>query len=272
MRPRRERAIAVAVCCAALAAARAQAVPLLRADGGTGVPGGTVAAVVALAGDPTGEAVAATFRLAFPSPPLAADARACGLAERLAGTHRLTAADGQPGALDLTIAPLAGTPPLGDGALTTCTLAIALGAPAGTAALELVTVAVTDAASGPLAVDTAGGAVRIDAPLPTPTTSATATITLTPTIPPPTDTPTVTPTPTIFRPTVLADTFGGCAIGPSAPAGALPLPAGALALLAWRRWRGRGVQHDQGPLSSSRGRSRTSSSAVKSRRCFSRRA
>lgn len=228
--------MAVAVCCVVLAVSRAQAVPLLRVDGGIGVPGGTVAAVVALAADPTGAAVAATFGLALASPPLAADARACSLAERLAGTHRLTAADVPPGVLDLTIAPLAGAPPLGDGALATCTLAIALGAPAGTAALELVNVAVTDAAGAPLAVDTAGGEIIIDAPPPTPTTSATATITLTPTIPPPTDTPTATPTPTIFRPTVLADTFGGCAIGRPAPAGGLPLLGGALALLAWRRW------------------------------------
>ena len=111
MRHGREWSIAVLVCGAVLAAPCAQATPLLRVDGGIGVPGGTVAAVVVLENDPTGEAVAATFAIAFPSPPLDADPTTCSLAERLTGTHRLTAAGPLPGMLGLTISPLDGTPP-----------------------------------------------------------------------------------------------------------------------------------------------------------------
>jgi MYXO-CTERM domain-containing protein len=240
-----EWSIAVLVCCCALAATGAQATPLLRVDGDIGVPGGTVAAVVALANDPAGEAVAATFAVDFPSPPLAADPSTCSLAQRLTGTHRLTAAGPLPGMLGLTISPLDGTPPLGDGDLASCDFGIALGTPAGTAALALVNVAVTNGAGDPVAVDTADGAIVINAPLPTPTVSDTPTITLTPTVtltptitptPFPTDTPTVTPTATTFRPTVLANNFGGCAIGAPADASALPL-LGVIALLAWRRRR-----------------------------------
>lgn len=246
MRHGREWSIAVLVCGAVLAAPCAQATPLLRVDGGIGVPGGTVAAVVALENDPTGEAVAATFAIAFPSPPLDADPTTCSLADRLTGTHRLTAAGPLPGMLGLTISPLDGTPPLGSGDLASCDFSIALGTPAGTAALALANVAVTNGAGEPVAVDTADGAIIINAPLPTPTVTDTPTITPTPTVTPtptitpisiPTDTPTVTPTATIFRPTVLADNFGGCAIGPAATADALQLIGGALFLLASRRRR-----------------------------------
>ena len=246
MRHGREWSIAVLVGCAALAATRAQATPLLRIDGGIGVPGGTVAALVALANDPTGEAVAATFAIDFPSPPLDAAPSTCSLAARLTGTHRLTAAGPLPGMLGLTISPLDGTPPLGDGDLASCDFSIALGTPAGTAALALVDVAVTNGAGDPVAVDTADGAIIINAPLPTPTVTETPTITLTPTVtltptitptPFPTDTPTLTPTATIFRPTVLANNFGGCAIGAPADASALALLGGVIALLARRRRR-----------------------------------
>jgi hypothetical protein len=177
---------------------------------------------------PPAPRVAATLGVAFPEPPLDVDPNTCAVAERLASTHHLTAAAPVSGMLGLTIAPIEGTPPLGDGDLATCDFTIALGAAAGTAALELVNVAVTDAAGDPITVDLADGEIIIDAPLPTPTVTetrtitATATTTLTPTetlTPAPTDTPTTTPTPTIFRPTVLADNFGGCAIGPREDAG-----------------------------------------------------
>ncbi|HSQ00688.1 MAG TPA: hypothetical protein VL049_25975 [Candidatus Dormibacteraeota bacterium] len=246
MRHGREWSSAVLICCAALAAPRAQATPLVRVDGGIGVPGGTVAAVVAQENDPTGDAVGATFAIAVPSPPLDADPSTCSLAGRLTATHRLTAAGPLPGMLGLTISPLDGTPPLGDGDLASCDFSIALGTPAGTAALALVNVAVTNGAGDPVAVETADGAIIINAPLPTPTITETPTITLTPTVPLtptltpipfPTDTPTATPTATIFRPTVLASNFGGCAIDPTPAADALPLIGGALFLLALRRRR-----------------------------------
>jgi hypothetical protein len=236
-----EWSIAVLIGAVLLAGAPAAAAPLLRVDGGTGVPGGSVAAVVALANDPTGTAVAATFAIDYPAPPLSVDPATCMLADRLASTHHLTAAGPIAGMLGLTISPLEGTPPLGDGDLASCDFAIDLGTPAGTAALTLANVAVTDAAGQPVAVDTADGAIVIDAPLPTPTITNTSTVTQTPTITPtatiapPSATPTVTPTATIFRPTVLADNFGGCAIDPAAAADAVPLLGGVLLLLLRRR-------------------------------------
>lgn len=245
MRHGREWSIAVLIGGIVAAAAPALATPLLRIDGSTGVPGGTAAAVIALDDDPTGEAVAATFTVDYPSPPLTADPNTCMLAERLSGTHQLTATGPLPGMLGLTISPREGTPPLGAGDLASCDFAIELGTPAGTAALTLTDVAVTNAAGDPVAVETADGAIIIDVP-PTPTSTPTITltpsitmtptITLTPTIPPPTLTPTVTPTATIFRPTVLANNISSCAIVGADGGSALPL-LGALGLLLLRRRR-----------------------------------
>lgn len=228
----------LAIACGALAS-RAAAVPLLRIDGGTGVPGGTAAAVLSLAGDPTGEAVAGSLGIDFPSPPLDAAADDCALADRLAGTHRLMTAAPLPGQLTLTISPLAGTPPLGDGDLATCVFGIALGTPAGTAALTL-DATLDDAAGAPIPIEVADGEIIIDVPQPTPTVTNTATITptptitLTPTMVPPSQTPTVTPTATRFVPTVLADNLGGCRVTPPG-GGALPLLAAAIPLLMRRR-------------------------------------
>ena len=244
MRHGREWSLAALICGLVFAAQRADAIPTLSITGGTGVHGGTVAATVALADDPSGAAVAVTLGIAFPSPPLTADPNTCTLAERLGGTHRLTAAGPLPGMLGLTISPLDGTPPLGDGDLASCDFAIELGTPAGTAALELVNVAVTDAAGQPVAVATVNGAIIINAPLPTPTITDTPTTTQTPTVTPtatpapPTETPTITPTATIFRPTVLANNFGGCAVTSPGDHSA-PFLFGAVGLLLlWRRRRG----------------------------------
>lgn len=237
MRLGREWSIAALIGGAILVAHAAQATPLVRIDGGTGVPGGTATAVIALADDPSGSAVSGALGVDYPSPPLGSDASACTLAGRLAGTHRLTTTAPLPGRLALTIAPLAGTPPLGDGDLASCDFAIALGTPAGTAALAL-DARLDDAAGQPIAVDTADGSIVIDAPLPTPTVSNTATITPTPTVtltPAPTDTPTATPTATLFVPTVLIDSVNSCAIVPPDAGSALPLLAGAILLLARRR-------------------------------------
>lgn len=244
MRHGREWSIAILIGGILVAASQALATPVLRIDGSTGVPGGTAAAVIALDNDPTGEAVAATFTIDYPSPPLTADPSSCMLPERLSGTHRLTAGEAAPGMLGLTISPRQGTPPLGDGVLASCDFAIELGTPAGTAALTLTDVAVTDNAGEPVPVDTVDGAIFIDVP-PTPTLTPTITltpsitmtptITLTPTIAPPTLTPTVTPTATIFRPTVLANNISSCAIAAPGNANALPLLGVALLLLLRRR-------------------------------------
>lgn len=242
MRHGRGWSIAILTGIVALMATRAAAVPLLRVDGGTGVPGGTVAAVVALADDTANEAVAASFGIAFPEPPLGVPAGTCALADRLASTHQITTTSG-PGLLDLIIQPLAGTPPLGDGDLASCDFTIDLGTPAGTAALELVDVVVTDADGEPVAVARQDGEIIIEAPLATPTVTNTPTVTTTPTITqtatpvPPTATPTVTPTATIFRPTVLADNFGGCAVTPAGGVSGWPLLLGAAFLLRLRRRR-----------------------------------
>lgn len=223
-------------------AAAARAVPLVRIDGGIGVPGGTAQAVLSLADDPTGEAVSGTFGIDFPAPPLSAGTTACTIAERVSGTHQLATDAPEPGRLELTIAPLSGSAPLGDGELASCTFGIALGTPAGTAALTLAA-EVTDAAGEPVAVAVQNGAIIIDAARPTATVTTTPTITLTPTvtrtptltpIPIPSDTPTSTPTATRFVPVVIADNVGGCAVGPSGGS-ALPLLAALAALLAHRR-------------------------------------
>ncbi|MFN8644109.1 MAG: hypothetical protein U0802_21555 [Candidatus Binatia bacterium] len=237
MRHGREWSIAAVICGVIGAAHGALATPVVRIDGGTGVPGGSAAALIALADDPAGAAVGGVLDVAFPSPPLDADATACTLAERLAGTHHLTTAAPQAGRLSLTILPLSGTPPLGDGALASCDFAIALGTPAGTAALDL-SALLDDAAGEPIAADTVAGFITIDAPLPTATATSTPTITPTPTdtpIPIPTDTPTATPTATRFVPTVLIDSINSCAIAPPDHAGALPLLVGVVLLLARRR-------------------------------------
>jgi MYXO-CTERM domain-containing protein len=235
----------IAVTCGA-AAPHALAVPLVRIDGSTGVPGGTAAAVVSLADDPTGEAVSGLVGIDYPNPPLSAGTDDCTLAERLSGSHRLLTIAIPPDRLQLSITPFDGTPPLGDGDLATCTFGIALGTPAGTAALEI-DVALANAAGQGVPATVADGAIIIDAPQPTPTITttptitSTATVTRTPTVTPtpmPSDTPTNTPTATRFVPTVIADNVDGCAVGTPGNGSALPL-LGAILLALTRRRRQR---------------------------------
>lgn len=237
-------ALIAVTCCAAVPGARA--VPLVRIDGSTGIPGGTAAAVLSLADDPTGEVVSGLVGIDFPSPPLTAGVDDCTLAERLSGTHRLLTIAIPPDRLQLSITPFDGTPPLGDGDLASCTFGIAVGTPAGTAALEI-DVALADAAGQAVPATVADGAIIIDVPLPTPTVTLTptvtptATVTLTPTLTPipiPSDTPTSTPTATRFVPIVIADNVDGCAVTPPGSGSALPL-LGGLALLLTRRRRQR---------------------------------
>ncbi|MDX2166484.1 MAG: DUF1302 family protein [Deltaproteobacteria bacterium] len=238
--------------CAALAAllligsTAAHAVPLVAIEGGTGVEGGTAAAVLSLADDPDGLAVAADVAVHYPDPPLRTEPGACTLAARLSDTHQLTASVPLTGELLLAIAPLEAPLALGEGALATCDFGIALGTPAGTAALTLADLELRDAEGTRIPAQTLDGAITIEPSGPTPTVTITRTASITPTAtntsPPPPDTPTPTPTftPTLFRPTVIANDFGNCAIGGGNPpprgAGLLLLPV-ALLLLARRRRR-----------------------------------
>lgn len=232
---------AAAIIAAALGGSRpAAAIPLLAIEGDTGVPGGSAAAVLSLADDDAGEAVAAAVSVDYPSPPLTADPGRCALAARLGTSHRLIAESTAPGMLALMVEPISGTPALGNGPLATCLFDIALGTPAGTAALALDDVDVRDAAGAPVEVNTTDGAIVIDAPIPTPTVTNTPTVTATGTVtstPPPSNTPTVTPTPTFFEPTVLVNRFGGCSVTPPESGGVLPLGLALLLVLRARRRR-----------------------------------
>lgn len=216
----------------------AAAIPLVAIEGSTGVPGGSAAAVLSLADDEANEAVSAAVTVGYPDPPLSADTGSCVLAGRLESSHRLVAGSPMAGMLALLIEPLTGTPAIGNGALATCTFDIALGAPAGTAALELTEVELRDAAGAPVEVAAQDGSIIIDAPLPTRTATNTRTVTPTITPPGPTSTPTATPTATIFEPTVFANRFGGCAVVPPDTGSTLPLAGLALIVLA-RRYRRR---------------------------------
>lgn len=214
----------------------AAAIPLIAIEGSTGVPGGSAAAVVSLADDDAGDVVSASVTIDYPDTQLTADPGDCVLAERLGSSHRLVASSSGAGMLILMVAPETGTPPLGNGALASCVFGIALGAPAGTAALELADTDVRDATGAPIEVATADGAIIIDAPAATPTVTNTPASTPTNTPPGPTDTPTATPTETPFEPTVFANRFGGCAVVPPDTGSALPLAGLALLILA-RRFR-----------------------------------
>lgn len=225
--------------------AAARAVPIVAIEGGTGVAGGTVAAVLSLSGDPEGAAVSADIAVNYPDPPLRTEPSACALAERLSDTHRLTANVPLAGELLLAIAPLEAPLALGDGPLATCDFGIALGAPAGTAALTLTDLELHNAAGGLIPAESIDGGIFIEPSGPTATATVTRTASITPTAtntsPPPPDTPTRTPTPTAtpFRPTVIADDFGNCSIGGGAqPATVLLLPA---AWLLWLRRRRAGA-------------------------------
>ncbi|MEO8602503.1 MAG: MYXO-CTERM sorting domain-containing protein [bacterium] len=227
--------------------ATAHAIPLVAIDGGAGLPGGTAAAIIALSDDVSDLAVSADIAMHFADPPLATNPAACTLAARLAATHRLTASSPLSGELLLAIAPLTEPASLGDGPLVTCDFGIALGTPAGTTALSLEDVEVRDAGGTAVPIDLADGFITILPSGPTPTVTITPTVSATPTltatltftvVPPPSDTPTPTPTPTLFRPTVLFDTGGTCAVAPPQRGGrAWMLVAALIALVVWRQRR-----------------------------------
>lgn len=230
-------------------ATTAHAVPTVSIDGGSGLPGGTVAALAALAGDAERVAVTADLIVRFPDPPLIVDPANCALAARLSGTHALTAQVPSAGELHVTIAPSDGPAALDDGPLATCDIGIALGAAAGTAALDL-SVELRNAAGAAVPAEAIDGAIHIESAEPTATATQTGTPTNTPTVtltPPPTvtRTPTASPTATLFAPTVVFDREGSsCAIVRPASSDAWPLLA--LLVLLWRRRRWRCARAAQG--------------------------
>lgn len=221
-------------------AAAAHAVPMVSIDGGSGLPGGTVAALASLAGDPERLAVTADLIVRFPDPPLIVDPANCALAARLSGTHELVAQVPSAGELHVTIAPSNGPTPLDDGPLATCDIVIALGAPAGTAALDL-SVELRNAAGEAVPAEAIDGAINIESAEPTATATHSGTPTNTPTVtltplPTLTATPTASPTATLFQPTVLFDDFGSsCAVASPGAHDAWPLLG--LVVLLWRRRR-----------------------------------
>jgi hypothetical protein len=219
---------AAAVC---WAAAPAVAVPLVSITGEVGVPGGTANALLALADDGDRRAAEATVDVAYPLEVLSTSANDCALAERLAGTHALSASVEAEGRIRLAILSTTGLPQsLGDGDLARCAFGIALGAPAGTAALALSDLVLRDTELRPIEGAVADGAIIVEgSPLPTATATLTPTAANTPTITatsPPTMTPSVTPTPTDtpkFFPTVRASggAGGSCTITAAADASAV---------------------------------------------------
>lgn len=187
--------------------------------GGTGVPGGTVAVMLALSGS-NNEATAASADVDFGDNGLELNFAACAIDPRLSTTHLLAGRSISDSVLNLEVAVLgapAVRPPLGDGVLATCDIGIPLGTPTGTVAVTFDFAAVSDNAGAEVEVEGVPGEIIIVAslpatPTPTPTTgpSATTTRTATSTATPtntsgatatPTSTTTATPTETGVQPT-----------------------------------------------------------------------
>lgn len=221
-------------------------IPVVSITGGLGVPGGTVAAVLALGGDAGSVAVAASVDVLYSNELLDVIAAECTIADRLEGNHTLDAFLPEVGQLRLELTPSElPAPPLRDGDLATCYFGIRLGAPAGTAALTLDNLEVTDAAGRQLTSETIDGGIVVL--IGTPTVTATVTQTLTPSLTPtitqtrePSATPTETPTPSPtvpFRPTVLNFSSNSCAVTAPADGAAAWWLLGPAVLLVLRRRR-----------------------------------
>jgi hypothetical protein len=219
-------------------ATAASAIPVVSIEGGMGLAGGTVAAMIALAGEGSANVAAADLTISFDNPPLFAGTTSCQIAARLSASHSLTASIPMVGKLEVGIEPSDQPSPIDEGPMATCEFMIAPGAVAGTAALTLSQVMLFDTDGNPVPAESVNGDIVIGGPTPTPTPtpSATATGTRTgtaTTIPTPTETPTATPSPTAF---FLVDDFGNCSIVAAPTASAWPLlPIAALYWLRRRR-------------------------------------
>jgi hypothetical protein len=155
------------------AAARAEG-QTLSVIGAAGLRGGTVAAVIQLAGDP-GTAVTADLDITFPTdlvafhPPVRSN---CAIAPRLSATHQVGGMLPEDGRVRLAIfARNLSIAPLGDGELATCSFQILPDAPDSPAPLGVAFAALGGANGQPLPVAPVDGEIVIsDAPnQPTPT-------------------------------------------------------------------------------------------------------
>ncbi|HSP96951.1 MAG TPA: hypothetical protein VL049_06860 [Candidatus Dormibacteraeota bacterium] len=163
--------------------------PELSVQGGTGVPGGTVAVTLSLADDTAGAAVSAGVDLNF-DPQLLQFfepvADSCAVANRISTTHGVagrlgTGSDHSSPPLNLEVFVLGSPsplPPLGNGELVTCDFRIKEGAPVGTTDLDIEAPLLGDADGQPIPVRVTNGSVNVVAALPT-------------------DTPTQSPTPQV---------------------------------------------------------------------------
>ncbi|MGE0518052.1 MAG: cohesin domain-containing protein [Candidatus Binatia bacterium] len=200
--------------------------PVLSLNGGTGIPGGTVAVTLSLQGDPENQATSADADISYPDDVLDISnpiAEVCQIDPRIADTHLVAGQVVEPGVLRVAVA-VSGSPvelpALGDGDLVTCEFGILPGVPTGTAAVEFQFHQLF-AGLDPIDSGAQNGSVSIVESFPTPTptltetpevtatatTSATATVTETPEVTatatntftptnPPTATNTVPPTAT----------------------------------------------------------------------------
>lgn len=155
--------------------------PEISVEGGTGVPGGTVSVMVALADDVDGAGVSAGLDLRFDAEALEffePVAENCAVAERLSETHGVAGRLLDVDLLNLEVF-VAGTPnpppSLGNGELVACDFRIKDGVPAGTVALEIESPFLGDADGGQIPVRVRNGSVQIIAEPPTSTPTPTST-------------------------------------------------------------------------------------------------
>jgi hypothetical protein len=185
-------------------AARAGIVePELSVDGGSGVPGGTVAVTVSLSDDADSVAVSAGLDLRFGVEALEffePVADSCAVAARIGETHGVAGLLFDPDLLLLEVY-VSGSPepvpPLGDGELVTCDFRIRDGVPAGMVPLEIENPLLGNAEGTPIPVRVRNGSVQILSEPPTSTPTVTET-------PRPTDTPMATATNTVATATATA--------------------------------------------------------------------
>ncbi|MBX3026267.1 hypothetical protein KF840_15260 [bacterium] len=155
--------------------------PELSIDGGTGVPGGTVAVTLSLADDVADVGVSAGIDLRFGAESLEffePVAENCAVAERISETHGVAGRLLDVDVLNIEVF-VAGAPnpppPLGNGEIVTCEFRVKDGVPAGTVALEIESPFLGDADGAQIPVRIRNGSVRIISEPPTRTPTATAT-------------------------------------------------------------------------------------------------
>jgi hypothetical protein len=149
-------------------------IPKLSVVGGTGVPGSTVAATIALSDDLGDVAASADVDVTFPPGQvtfMGPVSENCTIDPRLAATHEVGGhLSGNSLILSIFVSDTPQEiPHLGNGPLASCDFRINPGVPAGTAALTLENPGLFDENGNPLNVQTVDGAIIIVEPQPTPT-------------------------------------------------------------------------------------------------------